>query len=75
MFSPDTQALVAGARNRAVSDLVRLQARRTPAKLALAFEGRRDTYAELDGLIDQAANALRAAGVSEVPRFSKVRCG
>jgi fatty-acyl-CoA synthase len=70
MFSPDTQALVAGARNRLVSDLVHLQARRTPAKLALAFEGRRDTYAELDGLIDRAANALRAAGVAEGDRVA-----
>lgn len=70
MFSPETRALVDGARNRLVSDIVRLQARRTPAQLALAYEGQRDTYAALDGLIDRAANALRAAGVAEGDRVA-----
>ncbi|WP_068875901.1 MULTISPECIES: fatty acyl-CoA synthetase [unclassified Phenylobacterium] len=70
MFSPQTRSLVAAARNRLVSDVVRLQARRTPTKTALVYEGRRDTYAELDGLIDRAANALRAAGVIEGDRVA-----
>ena len=70
MFSPQTRTLVAGARNRLVSDVVRLQARRTPARTALVYEGRRDTYAELDGRIDRTANALRAAGVAEGDRVA-----
>ena len=70
MFSPQTRTLVAGARNRLVSDVVRLQARRTPARTALVYEGRRDTYAELDRRIDRAANALRAAGVAEGDRVA-----
>ncbi|HKP79198.1 MAG TPA: fatty acyl-CoA synthetase [Phenylobacterium sp.] len=70
MFSTETQALVDGARSRLVSDIVRLQAYRSPAKTALVYEGQRDTYAALDGLIDRAANALRASGLAEGDRVA-----
>jgi fatty-acyl-CoA synthase len=42
---------------------VRLQALRAPDRTALIYEGRRDSFRELDRHIDRAANALRAAGV------------
>lgn len=70
MISMETQALVDAARSYLVSDIVRLQARRTPSKTALIFEGERDTYADLDGLIDRTANALRAQGVAEGDRVA-----
>jgi len=58
------------ARRRVVSDIVRLQARRTPGKTALVYEGQRDNFAELDTLIDRAANALRSLGVREGDRVA-----
>lgn len=70
VFSTEAQTLVDDARSRLVSDIVRLQARRTPTKTALVYEGRRDTYAELDRLIDRAANALRDLGVAEGDRVA-----
>jgi len=70
VFSNTTQALVDGARGRLVSDIVRLQARRTPAKVALVYEGQRETYLELDRLIDRTANALRELGVAEGDRVA-----
>ncbi|TAJ69815.1 MAG: long-chain-fatty-acid--CoA ligase [Phenylobacterium sp.] len=70
MFSTETQTLVDRTRGRLVSDIVRLQARRTPAKTALVYEGHRDTYAELDRLVDRTANALRARGVTEGDRVA-----
>jgi fatty-acyl-CoA synthase len=70
VFSNTTQALVDDARGRLVSDIVRLQARRTPAKVALVYEGQRETYLELDRLIDRTANALRELGVAEGDRVA-----
>jgi fatty-acyl-CoA synthase len=61
---------VDAARGRLVSDVVRLQARRTPTKTALVYEGQRDGYRELDGLIDRTANALRALGIGEGDRVA-----
>lgn len=61
---------VNSARTRLVSDVVRLQARRTPDKLALSYEGQRDTYRALDLAIDQAANALRAEGIQPGDRVA-----
>jgi len=62
--------LVDTARNRLVSDIVRLQAQRTPGKVALVYEGRRDTFRDFDTIIDRAANALRAAGIGEGDRVA-----
>jgi fatty-acyl-CoA synthase len=46
-----------------VADVARVQARRRPNEVALWFEGRQTTYAELDARSSQCANALIAAGV------------
>ncbi|WP_257556018.1 fatty acyl-CoA synthetase [Sphingobium sp. CFD-2] len=51
------------ARRRILSDILRLQALRNPDRLALVYEGRRDTFAELNVLVNRAANGLRAAGI------------
>jgi fatty-acyl-CoA synthase len=63
VFSKETLALISAARNRDVSDVVRLRASRSPANTALIYEGCRDSFRELDRHIDRAANALRAAGL------------
>jgi fatty-acyl-CoA synthase len=66
----EARSLVDEARKRLVSDIVRLQARRTPRKTALVYEGRRDTFQELDRTIDRAAAAIRASGVKEGDRVA-----
>lgn len=63
-------ALVVAARSRDVTDIVRLQARRSPQKVALIYEGCRDTFAELDALIDRTANALKACGLEKGGRVA-----
>lgn len=70
MFSNETQALVNSARARSVSDIVRLQALRSPNKTALVFEAHRESFQQLDRRIDCAANALRAAGLQEGERVA-----
>lgn len=62
--------IVETARSRNISDIVRLQAQRTPDRIALVYEGRRDSFRELDTIIDRAANALRAAGIAEGDRVA-----
>ncbi|WP_313808743.1 fatty acyl-CoA synthetase [Sphingobium sp.] len=62
--------VVASARRRNVSDIVRLQAQRSPDKIALVYEGFRDTFAGLDALIDRAANALLAKGLRRGDRVA-----
>ncbi|MET0544820.1 MAG: fatty acyl-CoA synthetase [Caulobacterales bacterium] len=63
-------ALTHAARGRCISDIIRLQARRTPEKCALIFEGRQDTYAALDDAVNRAANALLRNGVSAGDRVA-----
>ncbi|HEX2139338.1 MAG TPA: AMP-binding protein, partial [Woeseiaceae bacterium] len=53
-----------------MSDIVRLQARRSPSKTALIYEGHRDTFEALDVLINRTANALREAGIGEGDRVA-----
>ncbi|HEX7036497.1 MAG TPA: fatty acyl-CoA synthetase [Pseudomonadales bacterium] len=70
MYARETRTLIDSARARNVSDIVRLQARREPLKTALVYEGQRDTFRELDGLIDRAANAIRALGIEPGDRVA-----
>ncbi|AYJ87741.1 long-chain-fatty-acid--CoA ligase [Sphingomonas paeninsulae] len=58
------------ARRRNVADIVRAQASRRPEKTALIYEGRRDTFANLDELVDRAANALRELGIGQGDRVA-----
>ncbi|MBK7903785.1 MAG: long-chain-fatty-acid--CoA ligase [Proteobacteria bacterium] len=70
MWSSEVQKLVDGARKRVASDVVRMQARRTPRKTALLYEGSRDSFEELDRRIDRAANALQALGIAPGDRVA-----
>lgn len=58
------------ARAQSVSDIVRMQARRTPDKTALVFEGQRDSFREFNTLVDRFANALRDQGVQPGDRVA-----
>lgn len=63
MMNDTTQDLVNIARARDISDILRLQAKRAPNKLALAYEGHSDTFAELDAIVTRTANAIRSFGI------------
>lgn len=70
MYSPATKKLISKARSRNVADLVHLQALKNPNRPALIYKGHTDSYADLDRHIDQAANALIAAGVKPGERVA-----
>lgn len=58
------------ARARCISDILRLQSRRMPQKVALSYEGRQDTFARLDELVTRTANALRSQGIQAGDRVA-----
>lgn len=57
-------------RGRTVADILRLQARRNPDRIALVYEGCEDSFATLDETVTRTANALRAAGVETGDRVA-----
>lgn len=63
-------AAVGFARQRLVSDILRMQARRSPGKVALVYEGQQDTYADLERLVNRFANRLIALGVEPGDRVA-----
>lgn len=58
------------ARTRTISDILHLQAKRSPEKIALSYEGRNDSFAALDALVSRAAGALHAAGIAAGDRVA-----
>jgi fatty-acyl-CoA synthase len=70
MINDMTENLVNTARSRDVSDILRLQAKRVPDKIALAFEGEADTFAALDAVVTRTANAIRASGIEPGDRVA-----
>ncbi len=58
------------ARGRSLSDIVRLSAERNPDKLALAYEAHRDSFAQLNTVIDRTAHALIKRGVTKGDRVA-----
>src|SRR5579863_2941165 len=58
-----------------VADVARRQALERPDEVALWFEGRETTYAELDRLASQCAQALIAAGVTRGERIGVLAKG
>ena len=58
------------ARQRLVSDVLRMQARRVLDKVALTYEGQQDTYADLERLVNRFANRLIALGVKPGDRVA-----
>ena len=71
-FSKDLQRLIDQTRSRNVSDVIRLTSRRVPEKTALVYEGQRDSFRQLDELVNRTANALRAEGVNEGDRVALI---
>ncbi|MGR3376313.1 acyl-CoA synthetase [Salipiger abyssi] len=58
------------ARNQQLGDLLRRSAARYPDKLALAFRDRRDTFRQLDEVVNRAANALAELGIGKGERIA-----
>jgi len=54
----------------AIADLPRTQARKRPENIALWFEGKQTTFAELDSLSNKVANGLISAGVKPGDRVA-----
>ena len=63
-------SVVASARARTISDVIRLQAERNPMRTALSYEGHDDSFADLDLAVTRAANALRHAGITAGDRVA-----
>ncbi len=62
--------LAAGEEYHDLATLVRAKARKNGSKVALRFEGRQFTYAELDQETDRVANGLAAGGVGPGDRVA-----
>lgn len=65
-----SEADIVQARSRCVSDVLRLQARRNPERVALVYEGREDRFADLDEIVTRTANALIARGITPGDRVA-----
>lgn len=70
MFTADTAAAIARARQHALGDLLRRTALRHPDKLAVVFGGDRYTYAEFDAAVNRAAGALAVRGLAKGDRLA-----
>ncbi|WP_052422753.1 acyl-CoA synthetase [Nonomuraea candida] len=57
-------------RQHAIGDLLRRSAARHPAKTAIVFGDLRQSYADLDQVVNRTANALAARGVGKGDRFA-----
>ncbi|TDE41721.1 long-chain-fatty-acid--CoA ligase [Nonomuraea mesophila] len=57
-------------RRHAIGDLLRRSAARYPAKTAIVYGDVRQTYADLDLMVNRTANALAARGVGKGDRFA-----
>src|SRR5215218_5399342 len=70
MFSPQTDAAIASARQHSVGDLLRRTAARYPDKLAVVAGDQRFTYAEFDAAVNRAAHALAERGLAKGDRLA-----
>ncbi|MFC4852239.1 acyl-CoA synthetase [Actinophytocola glycyrrhizae] len=70
MFTADTAAAIARARQHSVGDLLHRTARRVPGKTAVVAGDLRVTYAEFDTAVNRAANALAARGLGKGDRLA-----
>ena len=70
MFSPQTGAAVAQARQHSVGDLLRRTAARYPDKLAVVAGDLRFTYAEFEAAANRTALALAARGLAKGDRLA-----
>ncbi|MFD1391294.1 acyl-CoA synthetase [Alkalibacillus flavidus] len=62
-MSNDLNQMLERTRRNTLGDLLLRTRERMPDKFALAYEGRRVTYAELDDLVNQTAHAFREQGM------------
>lgn len=58
------------ARGQQLGDLLRRSAARSPDKLALAFRDHRDSFRDLDLVVNRTANALAARGIGKGERIA-----
>lgn len=58
------------ARSQQLGDLLRRSAARYPDRLALAFREHRDTFADLNDVVNRTANALISLGISKGERVA-----
>ncbi|HEV7651747.1 MAG TPA: acyl-CoA synthetase [Actinophytocola sp.] len=70
MFTADTAAAIARARQHSVGDLLHRTARRDPGKLAVVAGDLRVTYAEFDVAVNRTAHALAARGLAKGDRLA-----
>ena len=70
MFSPQTAAAVARARQHSVGDLLHRSAARYPDKLAVVAGDLRVSYAEFDAAVNRTAHALAARGLAKGDRLA-----
>jgi fatty-acyl-CoA synthase len=70
MFSPQTAATVARARQHTVGDLLRRSAARYPGKLAVVAGDLRVSYAEFDAAVNRTAHALACRGLAKGDRLA-----
>jgi fatty-acyl-CoA synthase len=63
-------ATIAGTRRHTISDLLRRSAARFPDKTAIVYGQLRQTYAELDTIVNRTANGLSERGVRKGDRIA-----
>ncbi|MFF0634781.1 acyl-CoA synthetase [Nocardia sp. NPDC004151] len=70
MDAQGTDRTVTGARSQALGDLLRRSAARVPAKTALVWRDRRESYADLDVAVNRVAHSLADRGVGQGDRVA-----
>ena len=70
LFDDALTASIASARSHTISDLLRRSALRDPDHTAIVYQGLRQSYAELDQMVNATANALTARGVAAGDRVA-----
>ena len=70
MFSPQTAATVARARQHSAADLLHRSAARYPDKLAVVAGDLRVSYAEFDAAVNRTAHALAGRGLAKGDRLA-----
>jgi fatty-acyl-CoA synthase len=70
MFSPQTAAIIAQARQHSAGELLHRSAVRYPGKLAVVAGDLRVTYAEFDAAVNQTARALADRGLAKGDRLA-----
>ena len=70
MYNDALTATIARTRRQSIGDLLWRSATRFPDKIALVYGQRRQTYAELDEVVNRTANALAERGVRKGDRIA-----